>query len=396
MKKFVTKLAALLLVLFCILHFSSADAVAAGADAGTYYEVIANACIREKPDKSSRQIGTVKKGSTVLMLDVKADADYSMVSFDGETGYIFTGCIKATEKKAAPSSTKAMSGRNSSSNAKVMTSSEAWVIAKENGLAEFESPLKAVMTSSDAWSAANEKGLTVMVSMEPVVQESAPPTRKAGLGTLSALVGAGSGNALAAAGVQLDVAESSVEESSASQNPASVHSSEIVYKTSKYVKMYEKPDGKSNVMMSIPANTNILVFGSGQGEYCRIAYKEKSGYIKSDAITDNTKDVNAGGGELFEITAYCPCSKCCQKYSNELNGGEPHTATGTVPEQGRTIAVDPTVIPYGSKVEIEGLGTFIAEDCGGKIKENHIDLYFENHEDAVAFGKKYLHVIVVK
>ena len=400
MKKFVTikmlacYTALTALILAVCFAYTPSQAVAAGADAGMYYEVIANACIREKPDKSSRQIGTAKKGSVVLMLDVKADPDYSMVSFDGETGYIFTGCIKAAEKDAPAGGTKTMLGGNPATGTKVMTASDAWVIAKEKGLTEFEAPVKFVMTSSDAWSVANEKGLTVMVSMEPAAQAGAAPSRKAGLGVLSALMGAG-------AGINLDSmvyqADSSAEtETPKAQLAETAHINEVVYRTARYVKMYEKPDSKSDVMMSIPEGMTILVFGSGEGEYCRIAYNGKSGYIKTDAITDNTKDVNAGGGELFEVTAYCPCRICCQKYSNELNGGEPHTATGTVPEAGRTIAVDPTVIPYGSVVEIEGLGTFIAEDCGGKIKENHIDVYFNTHEEAKAFGKKMLHVIVVQ
>ena len=400
MKKFVTikALACYAAIVIMLLAggfmYMPSQAVAAGADAGMYYEVIANACIREKPDKSSRQIGTAKKGSVVLMLDVKADPDYSMVSYDGETGYIFTGCIKAADKNPAANSSKAMAGEKKSVAVNVMTSSEAWVNAKENGLTEINAPIRFVMTSSDAWSTAKERGLTEMVSLDTPVQTSAAPSHKAGLGTLSALLGGSSKIDLESAAYQSETpAEAEAPES---KSAASTHASEIVYKTARYVKMYEKPDGKSDVMMSIPEGTTILVFGSGEGEYCRIAYKGKSGYIKSDAITDNTKDVNAGGGELFEITAYCPCHICCQKYSNELNGGEPHTATGTVPEAGRTIAVDPTVIPYGSVVEIEGLGTFIAEDCGGKIKENHIDVYFDTHEEARAFGKKMLHVIVVQ
>ncbi len=399
MKKFVTvKILACYLGLAVLLFtagfvYFPSRTVAAGADAGIYYEVIANACIREKPDKSAKQIATAKKGSVVLMLDVKADPEYSMISYDGDTGYIFTGCIKASEKNDASNRMKAMSGDEKSVKVNVMTSSEAWSIAKEKGITELSAPLNSVMTSSEAWSSAKEKGLTAMVSMEPQSQSSAAPSHRAGLGTLTALLGGSSSVELESAYQAEVLPEAGKPET---EKSASMHKSEIVYKTARYVKMYEKPDAKSGVMMSIPEGTVILVFGSGEGEYCRIAYKGKSGYIKSDAITDNTKDVNAGGGELFEITAYCPCQKCCQKYSNELNGGEPHTATGTVPEAGRTIAVDPSVIPYGSVVEIEGLGTFIAEDCGGKIKENHIDVYFETHEEAVAFGKKTLHVLVVK
>jgi 3D (Asp-Asp-Asp) domain-containing protein len=63
----------------------------------------------------------------------------------------------------------------------------------------------------------------------------------------------------------------------------------------------------------------------------------------------------------FIITAYCPCSKCCGEWADGI------TSTGTVATEGRTIAVDPSVIPYGSVVEINGI-SYIAEDCGDAIK----------------------------
>ena len=59
----------------------------------------------------------------------------------------------------------------------------------------------------------------------------------------------------------------------------------------------------------------------------------------------------------FKISAYCACKKCCGK----TNG---ITATGAVATAGRTIAVDPKVIPYGSEV-IVGNRVYVAEDCGG-------------------------------
>ncbi len=54
----------------------------------------------------------------------------------------------------------------------------------------------------------------------------------------------------------------------------------------------------------------------------------------------------------------------------------------------RTIAVDPEVIPLGSIVYLEGIGTFIAEDTGGAIKGKRIDLFMESHNRALAFGIK--------
>jgi uncharacterized protein YabE (DUF348 family)/3D (Asp-Asp-Asp) domain-containing protein len=64
------------------------------------------------------------------------------------------------------------------------------------------------------------------------------------------------------------------------------------------------------------------------------------------------------------------------------------TASGTRVQEGRTIAVDPNVIPLGSWVYIEGYGFRRAEDTGSAIKNNIIDIYFEDDDKAVAFGVK--------
>lgn len=90
----------------------------------------------------------------------------------------------------------------------------------------------------------------------------------------------------------------------------------------------------------------------------------------------------------YIATAYCGCSKCCGK-------NDCITATGTRATEGRTIAVDPTIIPYGTKVLIDG-NYYIAEDCGGSINGNRIDIYFEKHQDALDFGVKNVQVQTVK
>ena len=90
----------------------------------------------------------------------------------------------------------------------------------------------------------------------------------------------------------------------------------------------------------------------------------------------------------FKITAYCPCPVCCGEWSDGL------TYTETVATENRTIAVDPEVIPLGSTVEINGL-KYIAEDIGGAIKDNRIDVFFSDHDDALEFGVQY-HEIYIK
>lgn len=72
------------------------------------------------------------------------------------------------------------------------------------------------------------------------------------------------------------------------------------------------------------------------------------------------------------------------------------TSTGTKPKANHTIAVDPKVIPYGSKVYIEGYGTYIAEDCGGGIKGNMIDIYMNTYNECIQFGRRQAKVYIIK
>lgn len=86
----------------------------------------------------------------------------------------------------------------------------------------------------------------------------------------------------------------------------------------------------------------------------------------------------------FTLTAYCPGRCCCGKWASG------YTATGTLATEGRTIAVDPKVIPYGTHVLlIWPNGTqrsYIVEDCGSGVNGNHIDVFFDDHQAARRFG----------
>ncbi len=75
-------------------------------------------------------------------------------------------------------------------------------------------------------------------------------------------------------------------------------------------------------------------------------------------------------------------------YSAEQQGIGTRTASGTRVTEGRTIAVDPNIIPIGWWVYIEGIGFRRAEDTGGAIKGNKIDVYYDSLKSAINFGRK--------
>lgn len=89
-----------------------------------------------------------------------------------------------------------------------------------------------------------------------------------------------------------------------------------------------------------------------------------------------------------KITAYCPCYACSEGYGRS-------TATGKRARSGHTIAVDPSIFPYGTKIRI-GNRVYTAEDRGGGVKGYHIDIFFDNHSQVRAFGVKYKNVEVIK
>lgn len=83
----------------------------------------------------------------------------------------------------------------------------------------------------------------------------------------------------------------------------------------------------------------------------------------------------------FTITHYDACMECCGKTDGI-------TKSGAKVCDGVTVAVDPTVIPLGTYIYIEGVGYRVAQDIGGAIKGNRIDVYVHSHQQALELGTK--------
>ncbi len=89
----------------------------------------------------------------------------------------------------------------------------------------------------------------------------------------------------------------------------------------------------------------------------------------------------------FRISHYCPCVAC--------NGSSSHTASGAPLTPWTTAAVDPSVIALGSSFRIEGYGTFQAQDTGGAIQGNRIDVCVGSHSEAMSLGVTYRDVYIL-
>ena len=157
------------------------------------------------------------------------------------------------------------------------------------------------------------------------------------------------------------------------------------------------PNVESDVAKVLKVNEKVKVVAE-YNSWSRIVVENEDGveekhYVWNKYLSDEKVKVksntsytpyNGSGGEYlgnFKLTAYCKCSKCCGKWA-----GSP-TASGVQPTQGRTVAMGG--VSFGTKLLING-NVYTVEDRGTPY--GHVDIYFNSHSDADAFGLKYAEV----
>lgn len=100
--------------------------------------------------------------------------------------------------------------------------------------------------------------------------------------------------------------------------------------------------------------------------------------------------------ELFTVTAYCPCRKCCGVWS-----GDGKTASGrSIRHNGaRFVAADTRVLPFFTKVSVPGYAGGRAVpviDRGKKVRGRHIDLFFRSHRQAKRWGSRKMWITIYR
>ncbi len=138
----------------------------------------------------------------------------------------------------------------------------------------------------------------------------------------------------------------------------------------------------SQTVLQQPVN-EVVAVGTGAAE-------PKSAAASSDLVIGDGYLVTPSG----EILTYTDTLQMkATAYTHTDPGCNEVTATGTIVRVG-TVAVDPALIPYGTRMFIitnDGkyiYGTATAEDCGGSIKQNRIDLYFPTESECLSFGRR--------
>jgi 3D (Asp-Asp-Asp) domain-containing protein len=94
------------------------------------------------------------------------------------------------------------------------------------------------------------------------------------------------------------------------------------------------------------------------------------------------------GSFIVNASAYTAAADECGK-------SDGITASGKKVQENRTLAC-PKQYKFGTKIEIDGMGTYVCEDRGGAIKANHFDIYMQTKKEAFAFGRRNLIATVVE
>lgn len=91
---------------------------------------------------------------------------------------------------------------------------------------------------------------------------------------------------------------------------------------------------------------------------------------------------------VYTVTAYCPCEECCGCFSDGI------TASGHIIQPGDKFAAAPSEMPYGTILEIPGYGVVPVLDRGPK--SGRLDVFFQNHQEALEFGVQELKVKILE
>lgn len=119
--------------------------------------------------------------------------------------------------------------------------------------------------------------------------------------------------------------------------------------------------------------------------------KKEARQVKKQSRTQANADRSTKRTETFETTAYTtnPENNGSRLYNGRALTASGYDVTNTITYEGRRIvAVDPSVVPLGTKVHVEGFGDAIALDTGGAIRGKIMDLLVGSKQEALEWGRR--------
>ena len=147
------------------------------------------------------------------------------------------------------------------------------------------------------------------------------------------------------------------------------------------VNFREEANLDSKVHYTLDKNEDVNIV-SYEEDWVKVVHNDKVGYVHSKYVSeDSSKETSVEYTQMnVKATAYA---------------GDTITSTGTTPKWG-TIAVDPEVIPYGTKVYIPEFDkVFIAEDTGSAIKGNKIDIFMDTEAHCNEWGVRDIEIYIL-
>ncbi|WP_342045166.1 SH3 domain-containing protein [Bacillus sp. OTU530] len=166
----------------------------------------------------------------------------------------------------------------------------------------------------------------------------------------------------------------------------------VYYVTADVLNIRDGAGTDHNVIGKLENGQGVQVIGDAGNGWAVIAFKDGSAYVSKEFLGTQTPKLQVKAAQELQVeaTSYTPY---------EEDGYNGMTATGIDLRKDpnmKLIAVDPKVIPLGSKVWVEGYGEAIAGDTGGAIKGNRIDVLKPTIDEALQWGRKTVTVRVLE
>lgn len=153
------------------------------------------------------------------------------------------------------------------------------------------------------------------------------------------------------------------------------------------------PSTKYSRMGSLYKNKSVTVLDS-KGNWYKINFNGKEGWVSKNYIKVNGNSTSQSSSQNNSNNSQSNVVRTMKVEASAYTGYST-TSTGQKPVWG-TIAVDPKVIPYGTKVYIPQFGrTFIANNTGGAIKGNKIDIFMNSKKECYNWGRRTIEIQIL-
>jgi len=153
------------------------------------------------------------------------------------------------------------------------------------------------------------------------------------------------------------------------------------------------PSTKYSRMGNLYKNKNVTILDS-KGNWYKINFNGKEGWVSKNYIKVNGNSTSQSSNQNNLNNSQNNIVRTMNVVATAYTGYST-TSTGQKPVWG-TIAVDPKVIPYGTKVYIPQFGrTFIANNTGGAIKGNKIDIFMNSKKECYNWGRRTIEIQII-